>query len=368
MYMKIFLPIFTFSIAVTFAAQVFGQVGLEGISSGRYEVRKSVSRKPASSEEITVKAVKAPEKVLSSPPPASSETTEQKTVDSTEKKSTAVEVTENKAHIVSEPSISEQAQSLFSSKADNIYDYYREKIHGDDIRNNRLELDVLPVVAYNDSQSAYSYRDYQSYFNALLLKANVWFTPLLGVSGKVLFSLAADVGAIADHSRVPVKYEFMDLGVNIRKFFGLAAQDNSLEYSILYTEYKMATPNDNVSRARLKSSGLGLGLKGRFPTSTSYAWVLGGSLFPRLQHVESQTGIAISSGESLESVRIGFDLGGEWKFNRANQMIWNLNLITERNVFNGAANLPDPSNGQTPVNISVTNSLLMFSLGYRWGH
>lgn len=364
--MKTFVKIFMFWSVVVFTNQVFGQVGLEGISSGRYEVRKKVSRKPASSEEVMVKAVKDP--VQAPAPPTKIEDGEQKPVINVEQQGGPVAPSEKVVPQPSEPSISEQAQSLFSNKVNNVYDYYREKIHEDDIRNNRMELDVLPVVAYNDSQSDYSYRDYQSYFNALVLKTNVWFTPLIGVSGKVLFSLAADVGAVSDHSRVPAKYEFMDLAVNIRKFFGLAAHDNSLEYSVLYSEYKMATTNDNTSRVRLKSSGLGLGLKGRFPTSTSYAWVLGGTIFPRLQHVESQTGVAVSSGESLESVRIGFDVGGEWKFNRVNQMIWNLNLITERNVFNGAASLPDPSTGQTPVNVSVTNSLLMFSLGYRWGH
>lgn len=359
---------FIFWIVVLFKVQVFGQVGLEGISSGRYEIRKAVNRKPASQiEEFKVNTEKKIESVKSEKTTVFSQLPNK-----VQNKLEPVQVLDQRPKkaddTYAEPSLVEQAQSLFSNKNESIYEYYREKIQTDDIRNNRLEIDILPVVAYNDSQSNYSYRDYQSYFQGLLVKSNVWFTPSIGVSGKILFSLAADVSAISDQSRLPVKYEFMELGVNVRKYFGITEQDNSLEYLILYSEYKTATPNDNISRPRLKSSGLGVGLRGRFPFSGSYSWVIGGSMFPRIQHVESQTGAAISSGESLEHVRIGFDMGGEWKLNRSNQIVWNLNLVTERNLFNGPAALVDPSTGQTPENVSAANSLVIFSLGYRWGH
>jgi hypothetical protein len=104
------------------------------------------------------------------------------------------------------------------------------------------------------------------------------------------------------------------------------------------------------------------------PSSHNYAWVFGGSFFPRLQHTESQTGINLQSGAAGESIRIGLDLGGEWKFTRESQMIWNLAVSAERNIFTGAANLVDPETSLTPSNVGVTNSLYMFSLGYRWGH
>lgn len=270
---------------------------------------------------------------------------------------------------VQEPGIGEQAESLFSNKAGKIYEFYREQIHPDDIRNNRLELDVMPVVAYNDSQSNYGFRDYQSFFNALNIRANVWFTPLIGVSGRILFSFAADVDSVtADQSRIPTKYEMVDLGVNFRKFFGVSRKANSLEFSILLSDSKMTVPSDNTSRARLKTQGLGLGLKGRIPTSADYAWTVGGSFFPRLQHSETETGVAIQSGASEESVRIGLDIGGEWKFTRESQMIWSLGASVERNIFDGAAGIPDPSTGLTPNNVSVTNAFYMLSLGYRWGH
>ncbi|WII73897.1 hypothetical protein QJS83_08415 [Bdellovibrio sp. 22V] len=384
-------------------APAMAQVGLEGFSSGRYEVRKSKTRKLASegeaapvvtdSDGLKVRTLKPEElaaeekarqeaerqaKLAEEKKAAEKKAAEAKAAES---KPTATVVTTGpvvvnpiltappEAPEVQEPGLGEQAQSLFSNGAERIYDFYREQIHPDDIRNNRVELDVMPVVTYNDSQSNYSFRDYQSYFNALKIKTNVWFTPLIGVSGQVMFSFAADVDSLnADQSRVPAKYEFVDLGLNFRKFFGVSRKSSSVEFSVLFSDNKMNTPSDNDSHPRIKSTGLGVGLKARIPTSTSYAWVIGGSFFPRLQHSESGTSISVTSGSAEESVRFGLDLGGEWKFTRESQMIWNLGASTERNVFDGAASLPDPSTGATPSNVSVTNSLYMFSLGYRWGH
>nr|WP_295905151.1 autotransporter outer membrane beta-barrel domain-containing protein [uncultured Bdellovibrio sp.] len=393
--MKSSLSFFIVVGLLTVSFQTHAQTSLEGFSSGRYEVRKSAKkvRRPASEGEATpmvtdgdgvkVRTLKASE--LEAEEKARKEAelakieaekkeAEKKALEAKAAQEAAKAKTETSspgataASDVQEPGISEQAESLFSSKAEKIYDFYRETIHPDDIRNNRVELDVMPVVAYNDSQSNYSYRDYQSFFNALKFKTNVWLTPLIGVSGQIMFSFAADVDAVSGSSRVPAKYEFVDLGVNFRKFFGVSRKSSSVEFSILLSDNKMNVPSDNTSRARLKSQGFGVGLKARIPSSQNYSWVIGGSFFPRLQHTETETGAAINSGSSEESIRIGLDLGGEWKFTRESQMIWNLGLSAERNVFDGNANLPDPSTGTTPSNVSVTNSLYMFSLGYRWGH
>ncbi|UXR65646.1 hypothetical protein EZJ49_05190 [Bdellovibrio bacteriovorus] len=395
--MKSSFSFLIFAALLSLASESSAQVGLEGFSSGRYEVRKSNQRRPASetapvvtdSDGMAVRTLKASEleaeekarKEAEAKKAAEKAAAEQKKIEEqkaaeatavapvTPAKPTVEKAVDTDSSEVQEPGIGEQAESLFSNKAGKIYEFYREQIHPDDIRNNRLELDVMPVVAYNDSQSNYGFREYQSFFNALNIRANVWFTPLIGVSGRILFSFAADVDSVAaDQSRVPAKYEMVDLGVNFRKFFGVSRKANSLEFSVLLSDSKMTVPTDNTSRARLKTQGLGLGLKGRIPTSADYAWTVGGSFFPRLQHSESETGVAIESGAFEESVRVGLDVGGEWKFTRESQMIWNLGVSVERNIFDGATGIPDPSTGLTPNNVSVTNAFYMLSLGYRWGH
>lgn len=381
----------------SFALEAAAQSSLEGFSTGRYEIRSGKkSRTPASEETTTTSTVvatpgavvveksvevapvasPAPAKkavpkelpakavVVATPTPVENPI-EQKTMS---KEAMPAVQPPPTASLGEEPGIRTQAESLFNDGAQKVYEFYKEQIHEDDIRNNRLEIEVSPTAVYNDSSSNYSFREYQSFFNALKVRSNVWLTPLIGVSGQILFSFAADVDSVIDQSRVSTKYEFMDVGLNFRKFFGMSRKSNSLEFSILFNENKTSPTSDNLSRPKLSSSGFGVGLKARLPTSFSYAWVIGGSFFPRLQHDESETGIDVNSGSMEESARIGLDLGGEWKFDRESQVIWNLGLSSERNVFDGTANLPDPSTGATPSNVSVTNTLYMFSLGYRWGH
>ncbi|MGZ3802210.1 MAG: hypothetical protein ACXVCL_18720, partial [Bdellovibrio sp.] len=305
------------------------QVGLEGISTGRYEIRKSKQRKPASvvdsaEEKTTLKPSETVARPMdsnavnvSNPSPAKATSLQSpqnitvivdKKNETDKQKSVALPVeNENSDSVIGkEPSLKEQAESLFSNKTEDIYEFYREQIHPEDDRNNRVELDINPVAAYMDSQSNYSYRKYHSFFNGLKVKSNVWFTPRIGISGQFMFSLAADLDSMdAANSRIPAKYEYLDLGVNFRTFFGASRKYNSVEFALLYSENKTTVPNDNTSRARLKTSGFGLGVKNRIPSSANYAWVFGGSFFPRLDHAETQTGAAITSGTSQESVRFG---------------------------------------------------------------
>ncbi|QDK39573.1 hypothetical protein [Bdellovibrio sp. NC01] len=382
--------------AIMGSSSALAQSSLEGFSSGRYELHKTTkstkkNRKPTSEEESQKPVTDADGvqvRVLTPSQLAAEKAEEQKQIalkKAAEEKAAAdkkaqeeaaskavlvAQANPNPAPVeksVEEPSISEQAESLFSANPEKVYDYYRQEIHPDDIRNNKVEVEFSPVVAYNDSKSNYSFRDYQSFFEAMKLKANVWLTPLIGVSGQFMFSFGADIDD-GNSSKVSTKYEMMDLALNFRKFFGLSRKANSLEFAVLYSDNNFKVSNDSVSHPRSKSSGFGVGLKGRFPTSDSYAWTVGGTFFPRLSHSESATAVNVSSGSSDENIRIGFDVGGEWKFSRHSQMLWNLGLTTEKNLFTGSASLPDPTTGVTPSSVSVTNSLYMFNLGYRWGH
>ncbi|MDG0814838.1 hypothetical protein [Bdellovibrio svalbardensis] len=377
------------------------QSSLEGFSTGRYEIHKSSksaksSRKPSSVEGEESKPVTdadgmkvrlltpselAAEKAaeakvaaeIQAKKLAEQKTAEKKVVEDkavADKKiiedQKASEVTVAAAD-VEEPSISEQAESLFSSQSEKVYDYYRQEIHPDDIRNNKVEVEFSPLLGYNDSSSNYSFRKYQNFFEALKLKANVWLTPLIGVSGQILFSFGGDIDD-ANHSKVSAKYENLDLGFNFRKFFGVSRKSNSLEFSVLYSDNNFKVSKDSTMHPRIKSSGVGVGLKGRFPTSMSYAWTVGGTFFPRLQHSESATAVNVSSGSTDENTRIGFDVGGEWKFSRHSQMIWSLGVTSEKNLFTGSATLPDSSTGLIPSGVSVTNTMYLMNLGYRWGH
>ncbi|WP_413585945.1 hypothetical protein [Bdellovibrio sp. HCB274] len=388
--------LFTLMMSVSFVGSTsYAQSSLEGFSTGRYEVRKSstptkLNRNPAQAvpevsvtlkEDKTAVAVEtvspaptaaatpapavAPSPVVAAPAAMPAPTAVKVTPVSTATPAPSPEP----AVATSEPSIAAQAEALFTNKADKIYDYYAEAVHPDDIRNNRLEVEISPMAVYNDSQSNYSFRDYQSFYNALRFKANVWLTPLIGVSGKFVFSLGSDIDAMdADGSRVAVKYEQFDLGLNFRKYFGTSRKANSLEFAFLYTDSKMKPPTDAANRVGISTSGLGLGMKVRVPSSVEYAWVYGGSFFPRLQHTEQANDSDIKSGSVGDNSRLALELGGEWRLSRSSQILWGLEASVEKNMFDGLASQPDPSTGTTPKNVSVTNSAYMFSLGYRWGN
>lgn len=339
-----------------FLNMAIAQSTFDGLQAGRYEIRKaeqvkgrttkraaSVGRAVASESSSVEPAVVIAEEPVKTSPAA-------------------------RAADKIEPSISEQVHSLASGDAEQVYEFYREQVHPDDIRNNRVEIEFSPGVANNDSKSNYSFREYKSFFQTLNFGSSIWFTPSVGISGQYVFSFAADVnGDKATNSKVNANYEFIDLSINLRKFFDLSRKANSIEFNLLYADTKMRSPPDSLTRGRISSTGFGLGLKSRFPTSISYAWVLGGSFFPRVQHSEGSTGLQLNSGSSAEAVRFGLDLGGELKLNRESQVIWNLGITTEKNLFSGMPSLPDPDSGATPENVSVTNSLIRFNLGYRWG-
>ena len=106
----------------------------------------------------------------------------------------------------------------------------------------------------------------------------------------------------------------------------------------------------------------------RVPYSHDVAWVIGGSFFPRLQHTEEKTGLDIKSGNNVENTRIGVQVGNEVSLSRQAQIFYEASVSSEKNLFDGSAGIVDPATGATPKNVSVTNTLYMFSLGYRWGN
>jgi hypothetical protein len=268
-----------------------------------------------------------------------------------------------------EPSFSQQAKSLLGTDADKVNDFYDEHFDEADPRHNKVEISFAPAFVTSESSSNFSYRNYRSVFTAMNLGANVWLTPALGVGGSFLFSLGADTsGDAVTNTRTIVRYELLDMAIKFRKFFGFSSTSKSMEFDILYSDYKTTVPADDLYRARLKTSGLGAKMTLRVPSSAEVAWLVGGSFYPRLQHAEEKTGLNISSGNNTENTRVGLQLGSEITLSRQAQLFYEASVTSEKNLFDGSAALIDPATGNTPKNVSVTNTFYMFSLGYRWGN
>ncbi len=282
------------------------------------------------------------------------------------KRNPASEVTPEASPKAISPAGTEPKESVSKIEKAEVSD--RSPLGEDDIRKNQMEIQVSPTFVYNGSTANYSYRNYNSFFSALDLSSNVWMTPTLGLHGRILFSLGASVaGDSSTTSKVPVKYEDIDLAFKFRKYFNSSKDSQSVDIALVYSENKFSPPSDNLYRPKLISSGLGVRITSRIPSGNNFAWIYGGLFYPRLQHQEEKVGLKISSGSNTENARLGLNFGSELKLSRGSQIIYDLALTSERNAFDGAANPIDPETQKAPSNVSVTNSLVMFSFGYRWG-
>lgn len=323
---------------------------VETIKSEKAHERKK--RKPSNAEALTnVQVLPA-----TTPTPALPATTPESPVAEAQK-------------ILEEPTFSQQAQSFFSSDAEKINNFYESKFAENDHRQNKVEISFAPGFETSESSSNFSYRNYRSVFAGMNLGANVWLTPAIGIGGNYIFSLGADTsGDAVTGTRSPARFELLDLGFKFRKFFGFSPTSKSLEFNLLYSDSKLTVPSDDLFRARLKTSGFGLKMTLRVPTSAEVAWLVGGSLYPRLQHTEETSGVSISSGSNIENTRLGLQLGTEINLSQQSQIFYEVSASSEKNLFEGPAAIVDPATGTKPKNVSVTNSLYIFSLGYRWGN
>ena len=355
-----------FVLTFVVASSAFAQSALSGIGSGRYEARpqakvvETSKRRPASAD-VTVNLVP-------SPTAAPTEISNPVKVPEAEVVPAVIAVKEAPKTQEKEPAIAEQVESLFGSNLSKVINFYQNNVHYEDVRNNQIEAEVLPAFVYLNADSNYSFRRYSTQFVDLGLKATAWFTPRVGLYGAFSTSLAGDLaGESSVSSRVNAKFETLDVGFSFRSFDGLSRKSNSTEFLVEYLNHKTIIASDETSRASHQSSGLGLGVRLKLPSSSKHKWVVGGMLFPKLAHEESKTVSAGQSGEKGDSARLEFDLGGEFESSRFSQMLWNIGYSFERNTFRGSAGVADPHSGLTPANVGVSSSTLSFGLGYRWG-
>ena len=245
---------------------------------------------------------------------------------------------------------------------------YQEQVHPDDPRLNHLEFDLLPSVWSVQSQSNHSVRDYNAFSNAIAFSPRFALTPHLVLHLKYVGSFGASISANSGGSdSSKVKFENIDLGFRFKKYYGLSRKAMSFSYGIDFSENKTTPPSGDDHRWKLKTSGFQFVGEVRMPSTPQFSWVVGGSFAPRLNHSEQSTGIDSGSGDNPESNRIGFKIGGEYKMNRQDQIIWNLEHQVETNLFSGEAEATDPKSGLKPENVSVNHSQTIFSFGYRWG-
>jgi hypothetical protein len=342
----------------------------EAIDTGRYQIKNDVSesnslvknkvkKRKISSEGIQDDIQKSSE---------SSKNTDNKTHDEAENKIKDENLSDKNKELKTEPNLVDQVKDLVLGNPQPTIELYKEQVHPDDVRLNKLEINVTPGFLYVDSKSNYSFKNFTSASPFAQMGAAIWFTPLLGINGSYGLTTAADINeGFSSNNKTSVVFEKIELAADYRKFFGMSRRSNSVTIGLHYIENTFSPAADNLKRVKSKTNGIGFHFQSRFPIAPSFSWILGAKLEPKLSHQEQDTGINLRSGDSVETSRFGFNFGSELKLSRHHQMILNLDLSTEKNKFSGLANTQDPESLVTPNGVSINNSQIIFSLGYRWG-
>ncbi len=271
--------------------------------------------------------------------------------------------------LIKQDSIKDHVRSLWNSDSSKKVGEYKSGIHPQDNRLNQLEIFLFSGVLSTSAQSNLSYRNYSSLSGFYHVGTKLWLTPRLGVSGHYQSSLGSEVSTTGESvSRVPVTQEEAQFDLEIRDYFGMTRKSKNLSYGLSYFESKFSPNNNDTFRIKSKTLGYGLFLRGRIPHSPGYASQFSTFLAPKTQHQELSTQLLLNSGGSPDSMKYGLGWGGEIKFSRKNQVLWNLQYSLEKIQFSGSSNLPDLNTGATVQNVSVSNQQVQLSFGYQFGN
>jgi len=263
------------------------------------------------------------------------------------------------------PPVAQQVRDLVGGTEEDIVEA-RSSIHPQDPRANVVEIEIAPSYYYNDSQSTYSFRDYTSHGPGLGLGMNLWFTPFFGVQSRYFASVSGSIRS-GGTNMVPTDINYFEGGIRFRKHFGYTRKAAHLNWGIDYHDETNKISKEATTVVGRKSSGLQVSLEAVIPSTVTYAHTLQLDIRPRMKHSELGSGVDAKSGKKAETNAVGMSLGGEWTLDRRNQIYWKGQYSVERNLFKGSASQADPLNNQTPDGVSITNSLMMFYFGFKWG-
>ncbi len=242
----------------------------------------------------------------------------------------------------------------------------KTQLHPQDPRTNVLDIAIAPAYFYNMSNSGYSFRRYHTDGPGVALGANLWLTPFFGLQSRFFSSFSSGIRS-GGTNMVPMDVQTFEAGVRFRKHFGYSRKAAQLSWGLDYHDSLNKIASEATTATGRKSAGLSVALSANIPTSVTYAHTMQIDLRPRLQHTELSTDADAKSGSKAETNAVSLTVGGEWTLDRRNQLFWRGQYSVERNLFKGQASRLDPHNNQTPDGVSVTNSLMIFYFGFKWG-
>lgn len=264
------------------------------------------------------------------------------------------------------PPVSAQVTGLLLGGSSDEIDEYRRQVHPDDPRSNFLDITFAPAYFYKDSGSEFSYRRYHAHGPGFGAGMSLWLTPFFGIRSGYFSSVTGGVRG-SGINQVPLTVQVFEAGFRFRKHFGFSRRAPFLTWGLDYHDAGDRISRESTVNVGSRSSGLSAALEAQIPSSNGYANTFAISIQPRLHHSEPATGAQVRSGTKNETNAISLSLGGEWVLDRRNQIFWRGQYGVSRSLFQGEASAPDARTGQTPSGVTVTESLVLFYFGFKWG-
>jgi hypothetical protein len=203
----------------------------------------------------------------------------------------------------------------------------------------------------------------------MTVDASVWTSPHFGVHTGFTGSLNANVSDSFNNTKnASASEQWFSAGARARSFFGDGPLAPTLQFGVDYREDEFRVPSDTVFRNKLTTSGLHLLIDAEFPTSGLGSWILGGEFGPKLFHRESSNATEFRTGDDPQATTVGVHFGASYRFDHAQRLFWKISHGVERDLFSGPTTINDPLTGLPQTNVSVTNSVTLFQLGYIWGN
>lgn len=263
------------------------------------------------------------------------------------------------------PPVTVQVRELILGGTEEDIDEAKRQIHPEDPRANILNISLAPAYFYDGSSSNYAFRNYHSDGPGIGLGMNLWLTPFFGVQSKYFSSVSSSVRD--GGNMVPMTTQQFEAGIRFRRHFGFTRKSAQLSWGIDYHDASNKIAPDSSSSIGRKTSGLSLSIEGIVPTSITHAHIFELAIRPSQHHSEMDTKATAKSGTKNETNAVSLALGSQWTLDRRNQIFWKGEYSVERNLFDGSASTADPHTGVAPNGVSVTNSLVIFYFGFKWG-
>ncbi|MDZ4676491.1 MAG: hypothetical protein SGI74_03190 [Oligoflexia bacterium] len=246
-------------------------------------------------------------------------------------------------------------------------DKYRSFLDSEDIRKNLFEFTISPSYIYNSSVSPYYYRNYINQSPGAFFGLNLWFTPFLGIVADYRFSM---LNELKDNPTqdiyVASSHTWFNLGLKFRRFFGMALNSSSLAFTLKYADYSLSLP-PNVGRLKHGLGGVEIDIDMSIPSSKSYFWNLGLMVQPYMVHTEKVGSADVRAGQSNQTIGVGANIGGEYRFARQTRTFFKVSAIMYKSQFSGSANKTDPNTSMVPTNVPVSNVFYLFDFGVTFG-